>query len=57
MLISFAVLSDPAKRIDYDLSGIYEVDKYTLRVRKWKNHIIRSRHVNLHLFRLFSRPP
>nr|XP_023904455.1 uncharacterized protein LOC112016172 isoform X2 [Quercus suber]POE45376.1 chaperone protein dnaj [Quercus suber] len=28
---AYRVLSDPAKRIDYDLSGIYEVDKYTLR--------------------------
>lgn len=28
---AYRVLSDPAKRIDYDLSGIYELDKYTLR--------------------------
>lgn len=29
---SCAVLSDPAKRLDYDLTGTYEIDKYTLRV-------------------------
>lgn len=26
------MLSDPAKRFDYDFTGIYEIDKYTLRV-------------------------
>lgn len=31
-IISSAVLSDPAKRFDYDFTGIYEIDKYTLRV-------------------------
>ncbi|KAJ6951844.1 hypothetical protein NC653_041100 [Populus alba x Populus x berolinensis] len=25
------VLRDPDKRFDYDLTGIYEIDKYTLR--------------------------
>ncbi|XP_021899631.1 uncharacterized protein LOC110815955 isoform X1 [Carica papaya] len=25
------VLSDPTKRFEYDLTGIYEIDKYTLR--------------------------
>lgn len=30
---SFAVLSDPAKRVEYDASGCYEIDQYTLRVR------------------------
>ena len=30
---SFAVLSDPAKRLDYDITGNYEIDKYTLQVR------------------------
>ena len=29
---SFAVLSDTAKRLDYDLTGNYEIDKYTLPV-------------------------
>lgn len=33
LLNSFAVLSDPDKRLDYDFTGIYEIDKYTLRVR------------------------
>ncbi|OAY41782.1 dnAJ-like protein slr0093 [Manihot esculenta] len=28
---AYKVLSDPAKRSDYDLTGIYEIDKYTLR--------------------------
>lgn len=28
---AYRVLSDPAKRLDYDLTGIYEIDKYTLR--------------------------
>ncbi|KAF5442574.1 hypothetical protein F2P56_035218 [Juglans regia] len=28
---AYKVLSDPAKRLDYDLTGIYEIDKYTLR--------------------------
>lgn len=32
LIIYFAVLSDPAKRLDYDFTGIYEIDKYTLRV-------------------------
>lgn len=31
----FAVLSDSAKRLDYDLTGNYEIDKYTLRVRSF----------------------
>lgn len=30
---SFAVLIDPVKRFDYDISGNYEVEKYTLPVR------------------------
>jgi hypothetical protein len=29
----FSVLSDPAKRLEYDLSGCYEINQYTLRVR------------------------
>lgn len=33
LLNYFAVLSDPDKRLDYDFTGIYEIDKYTLRVR------------------------
>ncbi|KAG2708838.1 hypothetical protein I3760_05G211200 [Carya illinoinensis] len=28
---AYKVLIDPDKRIDYDLTGIYEIDKYTLR--------------------------
>ncbi|XP_021816135.1 uncharacterized protein LOC110758559 isoform X1 [Prunus avium] len=28
---AYEVLSDPAKRLDYDLTGTYEIDKYTLR--------------------------
>ncbi|KAK6155282.1 hypothetical protein DH2020_009530 [Rehmannia glutinosa] len=28
---AYTVLSDPDKRLDYDLSGNYEIDKYTLR--------------------------
>lgn len=28
----FTVLSDPAKRLDYDISGTYEVNRYSLRV-------------------------
>ncbi|KAJ4845640.1 hypothetical protein Tsubulata_014789 [Turnera subulata] len=28
---AYNVLSDPVKRFDYDLTGIYEIDKYTLR--------------------------
>lgn len=28
---AYTVLSDPAKRLEYDLSGNYEIDKYTLR--------------------------
>ncbi|PSS04575.1 Chaperone protein like [Actinidia chinensis var. chinensis] len=27
---AYTVLSDPAKRLDYDLTGNYEIDKYTL---------------------------
>jgi hypothetical protein len=27
----FSVLSDPAKRLEYDLSGCYELNRYTLR--------------------------
>ena len=42
---SFAVLSDTAKRLDYDLTGNYEIDKYTLPV--W------SSIVNLFNFVLF----
>jgi hypothetical protein len=33
LVFSSAVLRDPDKRFDYDLTGIYEIDKYTLRVR------------------------
>ncbi|GAY43251.1 hypothetical protein CUMW_073060 [Citrus unshiu] len=28
---AYTVLSDPDKRLDYDFTGIYEIDKYTLR--------------------------
>ncbi|KAM6555471.1 hypothetical protein CsatB_002490 [Cannabis sativa] len=28
---AYSVLSDPAKRLEYDYTGIYEIDKYTLR--------------------------
>lgn len=28
---AYKVLSDPAKRLDYDITGNYEVEKYTLR--------------------------
>lgn len=38
-LISTAVLSDPAKRLDYDLTGICEIDKYTLPVWTFANLI------------------
>ncbi|KAG6738497.1 hypothetical protein POTOM_058117 [Populus tomentosa] len=31
LIFSSAVLRDPDKRFDYDLTGIYEIDKYTLR--------------------------
>lgn len=36
-LYPFAVLIDPDKRFEYDLTGIYEIDKYTLRVRVYIN--------------------
>ncbi|KAL0304573.1 UNVERIFIED_CONTAM: DnAJ-like protein [Sesamum radiatum] len=29
---AYTVLSDPDKRLEYDLNGNYEIDKYTLRV-------------------------
>lgn len=32
LLFVFAVLSDPAKRIEYDLTGSYEIDKYSVQV-------------------------
>ena len=35
----FAVLSDPAKRLDYDLSGTYEINRYSLRVRILSDNI------------------
>ena len=38
-LVSSAVLSDPAKRLDYDLTGICEIDKYTLPVWTFANLI------------------
>ncbi|GLT72277.1 hypothetical protein SLA2020_442270 [Shorea laevis] len=28
---AYTVLSDPTKRLDYDLTGVYEIDKYSLR--------------------------
>ncbi|XP_052180319.1 uncharacterized protein LOC127793581 [Diospyros lotus] len=28
---AYTVLSDPDKRLDYDLTGYFEIDKYTLR--------------------------
>ncbi|GMP25307.1 hypothetical protein CsSME_00002243 [Camellia sinensis var. sinensis] len=28
---AYTVLSDPAKRLNYDITGNYEIDKYTLR--------------------------
>lgn len=33
LLCHFIVLSEPAKRIEYDLTGIYEIEKYSLQVR------------------------
>lgn len=27
---AYTVLSDPAKRLDYDITGTYEIDKYSL---------------------------
>ncbi|KAH9706806.1 J domain-containing protein [Citrus sinensis] len=31
------VLSDPDKRLDYDFTGIYEIDKYTLRKLEYRD--------------------
>ncbi|KAL6127378.1 hypothetical protein ACLB2K_075419 [Fragaria x ananassa] len=36
---AYEVLSDPAKRLDYDLTGICEIDKYTLPVWTFANLI------------------
>jgi hypothetical protein len=33
-LCYFVVLSDPAKRLDYDLTGSCEIEKYSLQVLK-----------------------
>lgn len=32
LMYSFSVLSDPVKRLDYDMLGNYEIDKYSLGV-------------------------
>lgn len=37
LLCYFVVLSDPAKRFDYDLTGACEIEKYSLQVLKLKN--------------------
>ncbi|KAH9771333.1 J domain-containing protein [Citrus sinensis] len=34
---AYAVLSDPDKRLDYDFTGIYEIDKYTLRKLEYRD--------------------
>lgn len=34
------MLSDPAKRIEYDLTGIYEIEKYSLQV--WNVNVIQN---------------
>ena len=34
-LVFFSVLSDPEKRLEYDINGIYEIDKYSLQVRNF----------------------
>ncbi|KAK9191207.1 hypothetical protein WN943_019818 [Citrus x changshan-huyou] len=35
---AYTVLSDPDKRLDYDFTGIYEIDKYTLRFIDYLRH-------------------
>lgn len=37
---AYNVLIDPDKRFEYDITGIYEIDKYTLRVRIHVNPMI-----------------
>ncbi|EES05690.1 hypothetical protein BDA96_04G292800 [Sorghum bicolor] len=39
---AYKVLSDPAKRLEYDVSGCYEIDQYTLReyLAKFKGMIL-----------------
>ena len=39
-LCYFVVLSDPVKRLDYDLTGACEIEKYSLQVLKLKNLVL-----------------
>lgn len=55
LIMSFAVLSDPDKRLEYDFTGIYEIDKYTLRVRTcFLSHFLYHFILNLKLYATIS---
>ncbi|KAK6160898.1 hypothetical protein DH2020_004279 [Rehmannia glutinosa] len=55
---AYTVLSDPDKRLDYDLSGNYEIDKYTLReyLSRFKGMILTCNGLGISHTSIWSQP-
>ncbi|KAL8471135.1 hypothetical protein ACS0TY_028100 [Phlomoides rotata] len=55
---AYSVLSDPDKRLEYDLNGNYEIDKYTLReyLSRFKGMILTCNGLGISHTSIWSQP-